>query len=141
MRPKRDTAPYVGLCPTMPVTAAGWRIDPPVSVPIPSGASHAATAALDPPDEPPGIRDRSQGLCVGWNAEFSVDDPMANSSMFVLPSSTMPASLMRRATVASYGGTQPSRIFEPAVVGRPAVKNTSFLPSGTAAHGPRSKPA
>ena len=49
----------------MPVTAAGWRIEPPVSVPIESGASNAATAADEPPDEPPGMRDRSHGLCVG----------------------------------------------------------------------------
>ena len=49
----------------MPVTAAGWRIEPPVSVPIDSGASNAATAADEPPDEPPGMRVRSHGLCVG----------------------------------------------------------------------------
>ena len=35
---------------------AGWRIDPPVSVPIAHGASPAATAAADPPLEPPGTR-------------------------------------------------------------------------------------
>jgi hypothetical protein len=29
----------VGLVPTMPQTAAGWRIEPPVSVPMASGAS------------------------------------------------------------------------------------------------------
>ena len=33
--------------------------------------------------------------------EFSVEDPMANSSMLVLPSSTVPAALSRAATVAS----------------------------------------
>ena len=88
----------------MPVTAAGWRIEPPVSVPIASGASNAATAALEPPDDPPGIRPRSHGLCDGPNAEFSVDDPIANSSMFVLPSMTIPASLIRLVIVASYGG-------------------------------------
>ncbi|MCU1688877.1 MAG: hypothetical protein JWN20_805 [Jatrophihabitantaceae bacterium] len=65
IRPLRLTVPYVGLCPTMPVTAAGWRIDPPVSVPMASGAVYAATAALDPPEDPPGVRARSHGLCVG----------------------------------------------------------------------------
>ena len=39
-------------------SAAGWRIDPPVSVPRASGTSRAATAAADPPDEPPGTRRR-----------------------------------------------------------------------------------
>ena len=33
----------------MPHRAAGWRIEPPVSVPSDSGASHAATAAAVPP--------------------------------------------------------------------------------------------
>src|SRR5258708_1751335 len=115
----------------MPVTAAGWRIEPPVSVPIESGASNAATAADEPPDEPPGTRDRSHGLCVGWYAEFSVDEPIANSSMFVLPSMTMPAFLIRVEIVASYGGRQPSRILDPAVVGSPSVTTTSFIANGT----------
>ena len=39
----------------MPVKAAGWRIEPPVSVPVTPGAIPAATAAADPPDEPPGV--------------------------------------------------------------------------------------
>ncbi len=40
--------------PAMPVKAAGWRIEPPVSVPVAPGAMRAATAADEPPDEPPG---------------------------------------------------------------------------------------
>ena len=85
----------------MPVTAAGWRIEPPVSVPIASGASKAATAAAEPPPEPPGIRVRSQGLWVGPKAKFSVEEPIANSSMFVLPRMTTPAARSRLTTVAS----------------------------------------
>src|ERR1039458_8603708 len=69
----------------MPQTAAGWRIEPPVSVPIASGAASAATAAAEPPDEPPGTLARSHGLWLGPNAEFSVEEPIANSSMLVLP--------------------------------------------------------
>ena len=38
----------------MPHSAAGWRIEPPVSVPVAAGAMRAATAAAEPPDEPPG---------------------------------------------------------------------------------------
>jgi hypothetical protein len=41
--------------PLMPVKAAGWRIEPPVSVPVTPGARPAATAAAEPPDEPPGV--------------------------------------------------------------------------------------
>ena len=98
----------------MPVIAAGWRIEPPVSVPIASGASNAASAAAEPPPEPPGMRAVSHGLRVGPYAECSVDEPMANSSMFVLPRIVIPAARSRAVTVASYGGRQPSRIFEPA---------------------------
>jgi hypothetical protein len=39
----------------MPAKAAGWRMEPPVSVPVAAGHRRAAMAALDPPDEPPGL--------------------------------------------------------------------------------------
>ena len=48
--------------PVTPLKDAGWRIEPPVSVPVAAGISRAATAAAEPPDEPPGTRFRSQGF-------------------------------------------------------------------------------
>ena len=42
--------------PTVPVKAAGWRIEPPVSVAVAARQRSAATAAAEPPDEPPGTR-------------------------------------------------------------------------------------
>ncbi len=39
--------------PTVPVRAAGWRMEPPVSVAVAPRHRLAATAAEDPPDEPP----------------------------------------------------------------------------------------
>src|SRR6478672_1956672 len=105
-----------------------------------SGASYAATTAEEPPPEPPGIRVRSHGLCVGPYAECSVEEPMANSSMLVLPRMGMPAARRRATTVASYGGTHPSRILEPHVVGRPLVVRTSFTAMGTPASTCRSSP-
>ena len=42
--------------PTVPVKAAGWRIEPPVSVPVAARHRSAAMAAELPPDEPPGTR-------------------------------------------------------------------------------------
>jgi len=89
------------LRPTTPQSAAGWRIEPPVSVPMPSGTWYDATAAAEPPLLPPGTRVRSQGLLVGPQAECSVEEPMANSSMFVLPGTTAPASSSRSAIWAS----------------------------------------
>src|SRR3954447_13450639 len=105
-------------------------MDPPVSVPMPRGAWYDATAALEPPPDPPGIRSRSHGLWVGPNAECSVEEPIANSSMLVLPSTTSPAPLSRSTRVASYGGTQPSSSRDPAVVGRPLVATTSLTATG-----------
>ena len=91
----------MGLSPTTPHSAAGWRIDPPVSEPSDSGANPAATAAALPPDDPPGTRSGSWGLRVGPNAEFSVELPMANSSRLVLPMVMAPAPARRSTTVAS----------------------------------------
>ena len=89
------------MTPTEPVRAAGWRMDPPVSVPRASGAWNAVTAAADPPPDPPGMRDRSHGLAVSPKAECSLEEPIANSSRFVLPSSGIRAARSRRVTVAS----------------------------------------
>src|ERR1700679_2277766 len=104
--PKREQRPYVGLRPTVPVTAAGCRIEPPVSVPVAARQRSPATAAAEPPDEPPGTRLEllflaRQGLKTGPAALVSFDEPMANSSMLVLPSITAPASQRFWVTVDS----------------------------------------
>src|SRR5688500_11025230 len=123
--------------PTTPQNAAGWRIEPPVSVPRLAVARPAATAAALPPELPPGTRVGSHGFFVGLNAEASVDEPMPNSSMFVLPRMIAPAPRSLLTTVASYGGIQPSRIFEPAVVATPLVTRLSLSAIGT----PTSEPS
>jgi hypothetical protein len=88
------------LRPTTPHSAAGWRIEPPVSDPSASGTVAAATAAAEPPLDPPGTVPRSHGFLVGWNAEFSHDEPIANSSRFTLPITTAPAAMRRPTAVA-----------------------------------------
>ena len=95
----------MGLKPTTPDSDAGCRTEPPVSVPSAQTASPAATAAALLPLEPPGTRSRSHGLWTGPNAEFSFDEPIANSSQFVLPSRTLPSAFSRSHGVQSYGGT------------------------------------
>ncbi len=72
-----------------------------MSEPRASGAKPAATAAAEPPEDPPGTRPVSCGFRVGPKAEVSVEEPMANSSMLVLPTSKAPASANRVTTVAS----------------------------------------
>src|SRR3712207_7576409 len=52
-----------------------------------------------PPLEPPGTRARSHGLSVGPKPEFSVDEPIANSSWLVLPSRGAPPSARLRTAV------------------------------------------
>jgi hypothetical protein len=49
----------------MPHKLAGWRILPPVSVPVANGAIRDATAAAEPPEEPPGIFFKFQGFFTG----------------------------------------------------------------------------
>ena len=63
----------------------------------------AATAAAEPPLLPPGVRETSHGFFVEPPAEFSVDEPIANSSQLSLPSDTAPALASRSTTVASNG--------------------------------------
>ena len=89
--------------PVLPHLAAGWRTEPPVSVPVASGARPAATAAAEPPEEPPGMAARSHGLRTGPKNECSLDEPIANSSQLVFPRQTAPAAASFSTTVASKG--------------------------------------
>src|SRR5215207_2518892 len=130
MSPRRETRPYVGFRPTTPQKPAGWRIDPPVSEPKLTMARPAATAAAGPPLLPPGTRSVLHGFRTGLKAEFSFDDPIANSSVLAFPTNTAPCSRRRRTTVASYGGRKPSKMREPAVVGASLVQRTSLSASG-----------
>src|SRR5512141_1391902 len=103
----------------MPQNAAGWRIEPPVSVPVANGTMPAATAAAEPPDEPPGTRVVSQGFFTGPKLLFSLDEPIANSSMLLLPIDTAFAAASFSTTAASYGGTKFSSMREAQVVRTP----------------------
>src|SRR6185503_12574225 len=84
--PRRLTRPYVGFTPTIPHSAAGIRIEPPVSEPVAAIAAPAATAPPEPPLDPPQTRERSQGFLVG-----SVYTPHASSCVVVFPTMTAPA--------------------------------------------------
>src|SRR5450755_1063616 len=93
--------------PTVAVNAAGWRIEPPVSVAVAPRHRCAATADAEPPDEPPGTRCapsirpldaaptfeplRRQGFTTGPKHGVSFDEPIANSSLLSLPSITAPS--------------------------------------------------
>ncbi len=78
---------------------AGWRIEPPVSVPVAAGARRAATAAARAAGRATGHALGVPGVAHGLGApkptgamaEFSLALPMANSSQLSLPSVTKPA--------------------------------------------------
>src|SRR5919199_3984963 len=98
--------------PTVPVKAAGWRIDPPVSVAVAPAQIRAATAAAEPPDDPPGTigafePSRRQGETTLPKALVSFDEPMANSSQLSLPSITAPSRQSCWVMVDSYCGSKP----------------------------------
>jgi len=57
--------PRVGLSPTKPQNAAGVRTEPPPSVPWPIATMPAATAAPEPPLDPPALCSVAHGLRVG----------------------------------------------------------------------------
>src|SRR5574341_1308372 len=62
MTPRRLTRPKVGFRPTMPQSEAGMRMLPPVSVPRAAKHWPEATEAPEPEEEPPVMREVSQGL-------------------------------------------------------------------------------
>ena len=141
-QPQREHRPYVGFIPTMPVMAAGNRIEPPVSVPVAAIASPDATADVEPPDEPPAVNWRSicHGLIGAPKKDVLLNVPMANSSRLALPNKTVPASINFWETVDSYSGTKFSSMRDAAVVRMPRVANKSFIAIGAPSRG-RALPA
>src|ERR1700690_2504304 len=81
-----------------------------------------ATAAAEPPLEPPGLRDKSQGFRVGPRHVGSVTNSPANSGVLVRPRIERPAARQRAANGASVlaGGRSLSQRHE-AVRCRPAT--------------------
>ena len=70
--PSRPTAPMVGFHPTSPHIDAGMRTEPPPSDDVAIGTRPAASAAADPPLEPPGERSRFHGFRVAPNTGLNV---------------------------------------------------------------------
>src|ERR1700723_1384015 len=105
--------------------------------------NRAAPADAEPPEEPPGTSvvlapSRRHGLTTGPKHEVSFDEPIANSSLLSLPSSTAPSRQSCEGMVDSYGGTKSPRIFEHAVGRTSLAANRSLIPSGMPASGPPS---
>ena len=103
---------------------------PPVSEPNAHGTIWLATAAALPPDEPPGTLLKFQGFFVFLKYEFSVDPPIANSSILSFPIVIKFSEFILSITVASYGDTKSSNILELHVVFIPFVQILSLIPIG-----------
>ena len=102
---ERVEFPVEGRIPTRPVYEAGNRVLPPMSVPMASGVTPAATDATAPPEDPPGVRLRSQGLRVMPDNRLWVRPISANSGVVVLPTIVAPAARNRSTQISSRSGT------------------------------------
>src|SRR5690606_24233711 len=123
MIPSRLARPTVGRTPTSWLYDDGTRIDPPVSVPRPSPARFAATAAPVPPLDPPAVRLVTYGLATSvlvpasWKDENSDANPNANSSRLAFARITAPSARRPSTIVASVVVRLPSQQPQPPVVG------------------------
>ena len=116
-------------------------MEPPVSEPNAKKHSFAATAAAEPPEEPPGTCWVFHGFLVTPNADVSVVEPMANSSILVFPIITAPAFSRFKTASAEKVGTKLPKILEEQVVSISCVHILSLIATGTPASGPVISPA
>src|SRR5690349_595422 len=85
------TTPGEGRKPTTPHLAAGMRSEPPVSEPVHTGSRSSASAAADPPDDPPAFRFGLKGLPVAPHTGLRELAPAPISGTLVLPTTMAPA--------------------------------------------------
>ena len=78
---------------------------PPVSEPVQIGAMPVASATAEPPEEPPQMRDGSNGLPVAPKTAFLVFAPAPNSGVLVLPRTMAPACRNAAMIRSSLSGT------------------------------------
>src|SRR5437899_6154495 len=100
------TRPGDGRNPTTEQKLAGFRSDPPMSLPSASGSMPQASATAAPPLLPPQVFDLSYGFLVAPNTGLNVWNPAPNSGVFVLPSRMAPAPRMRSTSSESSSGTK-----------------------------------
>src|SRR5262249_44093926 len=123
--------PRDGFSPTRAQHDAGIRIDPPPRPPRgASGEAPGAPAAAAPPRDAPGVRVTSQGFRQTPFSSDSVTPSVPSSGVFVFPSTTKPASRIRRTTAESKDGTWSANALAEYVVRRPAVSVRSLIAIG-----------
>ena len=125
--------------PTSPQHEAGMRMEPPPSLACANGTMPAATAAAEPPLDPPGEWSVFHGLRVGPHASGSVVGSAPNSGLLVRPAITRPAALKRLTKVVSKSGRMSAArsALLPLLSGWPAyAAHRSFSRKGTPRNGP-----
>src|SRR5260370_36118338 len=75
--------PRVGFIPKSPQHDAGMRIEPPPSLPCAIGTMPAATAAAEPPLEPPVVGEGAHGLQLGAKRSGAVGGRVATFGRLV----------------------------------------------------------
>ncbi|MNY25791.1 hypothetical protein D3C86_1595970 [compost metagenome] len=116
------------------------RSEPPVSEPVQTGRKSAASAAAEPPDDPPALRFGLNGLPVAPHTTLRELAPAPISGTLVLAVTMAPAARSRATSTLSCAGTLPRYSGEPKVVSRPAVASRSFTPSGRPCSRPSGSP-
>ncbi len=138
--PELGIVPCVGLNPTSPQQAAGMRIDPAPSEAVAMPTAPAATNAAEPPDEPPLVWARFNGLRVMPFASDSVKPKIASSGSADLATTTMPAArIAATSSVSWFAGSSMARL--PLPVTWPAMSRSSLTATGTPSSGPLSPAA
>src|SRR3954452_371949 len=113
------------------------RIDPPPSLACATGTMPLATAAADPPEEPPVEWPVFQGLRAGGNDFGSVVTVVPNSGTLVRPRGTKPAARNCSARKDVTGQGKSFSAPMPKAVGSPAtVQPRSLNRIGTPRNGP-----
>jgi hypothetical protein len=122
--------------PSSPLNAAGMRMDPPPSPPLAMGSRPPATAAADPPEDPPAVRPCCQGL---WVVPLSlVVETLRppNSDAVVWPTGLAPPRSKRRESmVLVYVALRSLNTSEASVWGQPSTTSSSLMPTGTPPNG------
>src|SRR5438067_4077211 len=125
--------PNVGRRPVTPHRAAGLRIDPLVSVPMPNATSPPAVADAGPAEDPLDPCCTFHGFLVCPPNQLS---PCASSPEVSFAKSTAPASRSISTTLASSSIIWSLYAPEPQVVLWPFTARMSFAPHGIPCSGP-----
>ena len=106
-----------------------------MSEPVARVAMPAASAAPEPPDEPPGLKSRFQGLRVTPHSRDSVIAAQQNSGVVVRTWMMPPASITRCTLPAVTSAISSLKTSDPAVQGWPATSTSSLTATGMPSSG------